>query len=76
MYLLLKCNILEGQHAAIIFGGVMGLLRTRTMILSGCGYDPTGDTLAKHEEWNATDIIYGIEDTKCRRNGDIGKSWR
>lgn len=38
MHLLLDINILEGQHGAIVFGGV-GLLRTWT-ILSRCSYDP------------------------------------
>ena len=39
MYLILENNILEGQHVAIIFGGVVGFLRTRTFS-SGFGYDP------------------------------------
>ena len=38
MYLLLENNILKGQHVAIIFGGVVGFLRTRTKT-SGFGYD-------------------------------------
>ena len=29
MYLLLENNILKGQHVAIIFGCVVGFLRTR-----------------------------------------------
>ena len=45
VYLLLENNKLGGQHGAAIFGGVVGFLRTRT-ILPGCSYDPRDSTMA------------------------------